>query len=253
MVKINMSYNNDLTNDKVAIWFLGQSGYYIKSCDKTILIDPYLSDSVGKLDVRFSRITPIPVDPQELNADIFIITHDHLDHLDPETIMRYGVNKETLFIAPHLTIPHLLKLGINSNKIRRIDCGETETIEDVSITGIFALGTSKEVIDTTGYHIKFTNGKSVYHTSDTAWCTLLEEAAIYADVMLACINGKYGNMNAFEAAKLAKSLDVKYVIPNHYDVMALNSENPQTFLYLCHTLGIEEKCKILEVNQPFIF
>ncbi len=248
-----MIYNIDIPYDKVAIWFLGQAGYYIKSCGKTVLIDPYLSDSVGKLDPRFSRITPIPVDPQKLSVDIFIVTHNHLDHLDPETIERYGTNKETLFIAPHLTIPHLLRLGIKSCNIQRIDCGETKNIDGIEITGIFALGTSKDVIDTTGYHIKFNNGKSIYHTSDTSWCKLLEESAIYADVMLACINGKYGNMNAQEAAQLAKILDVKYVMPNHYDVMALNSENPKTFSYICQTMGIEEKCKILDVNKTFIF
>ena len=247
-----MKYDIEIKETEAAIYFLGQAGYFIQSCGRSILIDPYLSDSCGK-DPRFARLYPVPVDPKELFADIFILTHDHLDHLDPETIENYGIGKNTIYVAPHLTVRHLRKLGIPEENITIIDCGETKTVREVEITGIFALGTSKDSIDTTGYKIKFQNGKSIYHTADTTYCDLLEKSAGYADVMLACINGKYGNMNAEQAAKLAKILDVKYAVPNHYDVMALNSENPELFKYLCGVNGIGERCRILKVGEPFVF
>jgi len=247
-----MDYNINLADDQAAIVFLGQAGYYIKSCGRAVLIDPYLSDACGG-DPRFSRLYPAPADPKRLYADIYIVTHDHADHLDPQTIIPYGVGKDTLFVAPHLTARHLRRLGIPEERIAVVDCGETRTLRDVQIGGIFALGTSKDSIDTTGYKLTFANGKSVYHTADTTYCSLLEQAAEYADVMLACINGKYGNMNAEQAAALAKLLGVKYAIPNHYDVMALNSENPELFRYLCETLGIGERCRILEPGETFIF
>ena len=247
-----MIYDIDLKAEEAAIYFLGQAGYFIKSCGRAVLIDPYLSDSAGK-DKRFSRLYPVPVEAKDLFADIFIATHDHIDHLDPETIANYGIAKDTIYVAPHLTVKHLQKLGIPNERIVTIDCGETRVIRDVEITGIFALGTSKNSIDTTGYKIKFSNGKSIYHTSDTTYCELLEKSAEYADVILACINGKYGNMNAEQAAKLSKILDVKYAIPNHYDVLALNSENPELFRYLCEVNGIGERCRILEAGKPFVF
>lgn len=248
-----MNYDIKIKETEAAVYFLGQAGYFIKSCERTVLIDPYLSDSAGKSDKRFSRLYPVPVEPGKLYADIFILTHDHLDHLDPETIENYGIEKDTVYIAPHLTVKHLYKLGIPDERIITIDCGETRIVRDVEVTGIFALGTSKDSIDTTGYKIKFNNGKSIYHTADTAYCELLEKSAEYADVMLACINGKYGNMNAEQAALLAKNLGVLYAVPNHYDVMALNSENPELFRYLCEVNGIGERCRILEPGKPFIF
>ena len=247
-----MNLNINLKDEEVAIYFLGQAGYFIKSCGRAILIDPYLSDSAGK-DPRFSRLYPVPVEPKDLFADIFILTHDHRDHLDPDTIINYGIEKDTIYVAPHLTVKHLRRLGIPDERIIIIDCGETKTIRDVEITGIFALGTSKDSIDTTGYKIKFGNGKSIYHTADTTYCELLEKSAEYADVILACINGNYGNMTVDQAAKLSKLLNVKYAIPNHYDVMALNSENPELFKYLCEVNGICERCRILEVGTPFVF
>ena len=247
-----MVYDIKLKYEEAAIFFLGQAGYFIKSCGRTILIDPYLSDSCGK-NPLFSRLYPVPIDPKDLFADIFIATHDHTDHLDPETIKAYGIEKDTVFVAPHLAMQHLKKLGIPDERITVISCGEIRVVRDVEITGIFALGTSKNTIDTTGYKIKFTNGKSIYHTSDTTYCELLEKSAEYADVILACINGKFGNMNVEQAAKLAKILDVKYAVPNHYDMMAANSENPEFFRYLCETNGIGDRCRILEVGKPFIF
>lgn len=247
-----MIYDIEIKQEEAAIYFLGQAGYFIQSCGRKILIDPYLSDSCGK-DPRFSRLYPVPIEASELYADIFILTHDHRDHLDPDTIKSYGIEKDTVYIAPHLTVKHLRELGIPDERITVIDCGETRIVRDVEITGIFALGTSKNSIDTTGYKIKFKNGKSIYHTADTTYCELLEKSAEYADVMLACINGKYGNMNAEQAANLAKLLNVKYAVPNHYDVMALNSENPELFRYLCEVNGMGDRCRILEVGKPFIF
>jgi len=247
-----MNLNINLKDEEVAIYFLGQAGYFIKSCNRDILIDPYLSDSCGK-DPRFSRLYPVPVEPKDLFADIFILTHDHRDHLDPDTIINYGIEKDTIYVAPHLTVKHLRRLGIPDENIIIIDCGETKIVRDVEITGIFALGTSKDSIDTTGYKLKFKNGKSIYHTADTTYCELLEKSAEYADVILACINGNYGNMTVEQAAKLSKLLNVKYAIPNHYDVMALNSENPELFRYLCEVNGIGDRCRILEVGKPFVF
>jgi L-ascorbate 6-phosphate lactonase len=250
--EITMINAHELKQDEAAIYFLGQAGYYIKSCGRSVLIDPYLSNSAGK-DPRFSRLYPIPVDPSELFADIFILTHDHTDHLDPETIKNYGIEKDTIYIAPHLTVRHLRKLGIPDERIVRISCGESAVVRDVEITGIFALGTSKCSIDTTGYKIKFNNGKSIYHTADTAYCELLEKSVEYADVILACINGKFGNMNVEQAVKLSKITGAKYAVPNHYDVMPLNSENPEHFRFLCEANGIGDRCRILEVGKPFIF
>ena len=83
-------YIDHFKDEETAIYFLGQAGYLIQSATRAVLIDPYLSDSCGK-NPLFSRLYPIPVEPKELFADIFIVTHDHADHLNPETIQAYGL------------------------------------------------------------------------------------------------------------------------------------------------------------------
>jgi len=239
-----------IPDDKATLWFLGQAGYYLKS-NKSILIDPYLSDSVSKVAPLFGRSYPVPVAPSLIKADIFIATHDHLDHLDPDTIKAYAHKDTTTFVSPRHAGKKLAELGVKN--ITVIDQGDIAIVEGVRIEGIFALPTSPDVLDTAGYHITFPNGKTVYHTSDTAYCDLLLKACPKADVLLTCINGKYGNLNIPQAIELTRAVNPKYVIPNHYDVMALNSENPESFRFFCQDENIEAKCVILELLDKFIW
>ena len=108
-----------------------------------------------------------------------------VDHLDPETIRRYPAKAETWFVAPHLTALHLQELGIPANRVVRLDAGEISTLGGVEVRGVFALPTGADVLDTTGYLLRFANGRSVYHTSDTALHSLVLAAAPREpDVML---------------------------------------------------------------------
>jgi len=250
---INFPWDKDTSNEKSALWFLGQAGYMLKSGGITVLIDPYLSDSVGKTAPLFARAYPIPADPSKIKADIFIVTHDHLDHLDPDTILAYPHKESTIFVSPRHAAKKLLTLGIPKKNITIVDHGDTAEVLGVKIQGVFALATSPDVLDTTGYLLTFKNGKTVYHTSDTAYCDLLLAAAPYADVLLPCINGKFGNLNIAQAVSLTGKVKPKYVIPNHYDVMALNSENPESFRYFCQAEGVESQVIILPVLGEFIW
>jgi L-ascorbate 6-phosphate lactonase len=238
-----------MQNEEAGLWFLGQAGYIARSREVSLAIDPYLSDSVGATDPDFTRQIPVPIEPGDLDVDIFIVTHDHLDHLDPDTVRGYRHVDSTVFVAPRLAAGKLVELGVPKESIVRIDSGEAQSIKGVCITGVFALPTGKEVIDTTGYLVEFENGRSFYHASDTAYCELLLKAAPHAEVLLVPINGKWGNLNIEQAALLVEAVKPRTVIPNHYDVMALNSENPEAFRHRCK--GAD--CVILPVMQPFIW
>jgi L-ascorbate 6-phosphate lactonase len=91
----------------------------------------------------------------------------------------------------------------------------------------------------------------VYHSSDTAFCDLLLKACPKADVFLPCINGKFGNLSVEQAVSLTKAVAPRYVIPHHYDVMALNSENPESFRYFYSEAGLKAECRILKVLEEF--
>lgn len=243
-----------LRPQQAALWFLGQSGYVIRAGDVTVVIDPYLSDSAAAGMPEFTRLFPPPIAPENLLADLYLITHDHLDHLDPETIRRYPRRHMTQFVAPRFAARKLLELGVPPENVHRIDSGEDWTWRGVAITGVFALPTGADVLDTTGYLLKFANGRTVYHAADTAFTRLLMQAAPKGvEVMLVPINGKWGNLNAEQAAELAAVVGPRYVLPGHYDVMALNAENPETFRWFCQQRKISTQCIIPTVMRPFVW
>ena len=90
------------------IRFLGQSGYILKSGNSEIIIDPYLSDSVNRVAGR-PRTLPIPINPENISCDAVICTHNHLDHLDPDTVERIKENQ--FYISTNEGKAELLKLG----------------------------------------------------------------------------------------------------------------------------------------------
>ncbi|SFQ37859.1 MBL fold metallo-hydrolase [Parafilimonas terrae] len=241
-----------LQPSEAALWWLGQAGYILKSGGKIIVIDPYLSDSASGGVAGFSRAFAAPLLPESLNADVYIITHDHLDHLDPVTIRAYPRKTETWFIAPRLAAKKLPGLGVPEERILVVNAGESVTVDSVTVTGVFALPTGKDVIDTTGYLIEFSNGRTVYHTSDTQFHPLVLDAApSKPDVMLVPINGKWKNTNAEEAVLFAKAVSPGYVMPNHYDLMPLNAENPEVFEWFCHHHRLLSKPVIPKHFKPF--
>ena len=242
-----------LESEQAALWFLGQSGFIIKSCDKVIVIDPYLSDSVAKVSPKLTRLYEPPIKPSDLKVDIFITTHDHLDHLDPETIQAYQYVNTTTFVAPRLACEKLDLLGIPEKNIVKIDSGQKKTVQGVEIAGIYAVPNEPSVIDTAGYHITFANGRNIYHSSDTGFSDMLIKHAPHAEVALVCINGQWGNLDIEQAAELTNQVKPRYVIPHHYDMMELNSKNPEIFSYQMKYVNPNIEAKILNVLEPFIW
>ncbi len=242
-----------LGEDRAALWYLGQAGVLVRHGDVTIAVDPYLSDSAGKTNPAFSRMMPVPIAPEELEVDLLLVTHDHLDHLDPETVGPYRHKDTTCFVAPRFACRKLARLGVPEANIVRVDAGDEETVRGITIQGVYAVPTGPDVLDTCGYRLELPGGKSLYHASDTAWGDLLERAAPEADLLLACINGKFGNLNVHQAVRLAKAVQPRIAVPMHYDMMALNAENPAMFIYLLERALPDCDGRIMQVMDPMIW
>ena len=233
----------------IDVQFLGQAGYLIQTDGLRIAIDPYLSDSCGA-DARFARLYPPPVTPEALEVDVMIITHDHQDHLDAETLRAYRHTATTRFVAPRLAAAALEKLGVPSGNISVVDHAGRLPLPGVDITGVFALGTTPETADTCGYLLTFPSGETIYTCSDTSWCDLLAACAPKdITLLLVCINGHFGNLNIEQAMDLTRAVRPQIVVPNHYDVMALNSANPETFRFLYESAGLPGRCAILAAGE----
>ena len=202
------------------IKFLGQSGYVLKTEKTEIIIDPYLSDIVNRVSGR-PRTLPIPIMPEGINCDAVICTHNHLDHLDPDTVK--NINNRQFFITTKEGKAELGKLG--KTNVKALDTDESTTVGDFEITAVFA----DHTVEAFGLIIKAGN-KTLYFSGDTLFNEKLFEIAEYKpDIAFICINGKLGNMSVDEALIVAKKIGAKVNIPNHYDMFASNCQNPELF------------------------
>src|SRR5918997_6010792 len=85
----------------LAFWGLGQVGVAIKGPEGVLYVDPYLTDSDGE-GGSLERTFPPPVAPAEVtNASVVLLTHDHIDHTDPDTLLPMAeASSGVRFIAP---------------------------------------------------------------------------------------------------------------------------------------------------------
>ena len=115
------------------IRFLGQSGYILKTDNSKIIIDPYLSDSVNRVASR-PRTLPVPINPHDICCDAVICTHNHLDHLDPDTVSQ--IPSKQKYITTNEGKSELEKL--DRKNVTALNIGDTVNIGDFEITAVFA-------------------------------------------------------------------------------------------------------------------
>src|SRR5436190_158056 len=131
------------THSRRRLWWLGQSGFLLHVNGKTILFDPYLSDSLthkyATTDKPHTRITERVIAPNQLmGVDVVTSSHNHTDHLDAETLIPLFASnpKATLLIGRANRTFVLERLGKAEERLVEIDAGEQTVIDGVHFYGI---------------------------------------------------------------------------------------------------------------------
>lgn len=213
----------------------GQAGFIIKSSSGQLLaIDLYLSDCVERTEghVGFKRLLPKILRADELVFDVVIATHPHLDHFDIDTIPALMSNGQTKLFCS-VDCEQLIKqtqMEYYAPKTAYVKPNENYSAGDFYIHfmncdhGTSAPDAVGVVIEVDGYRI--------YEAGDTCLrLDCVEEIKKYGeiDVMIAPINGTYGNLNEAECAKLSKAIKPKLTIPCHYGMFPSHGGNPGAF------------------------
>lgn len=203
------------------IKWLGQGGYLLWDERNAICIDPYLSDCVTRIVGR-QRLHPAPITPEELAADVVICTHNHLDHVDIDAIPRMDLEKIE-FLAPEDCAGKLQELGVK--KYRPFEAGTVVEVGAFKLEAVFAAHSCPAI----GVLVHY-GEQTLYFSGDTLYDEKLEELAERnIDGMFICINGRLGNMNVAEAMTLAEIIKPRFAVPNHYDLLEGNTEDPRKF------------------------
>lgn len=206
------------------IFSVGQAGYIIKSRSGQLLcIDLYLSECVERVEenVGFKRLLPKILSPFDVDFDIVICTHPHLDHFDIDAVPEMLANRKTkLFCSVDCEkLIKQLQLEYYEEQTTYVKPGDSFISGDFDITFVNCdHGTGAP--DAVGVVVKV-DGKTIYEAGDT--CLRLDrvdEIPRPLDVLIAPINGAYGNLNEDDCAKLADALKPDVTIPCHYGMFA---------------------------------
>lgn len=117
-------------DSNVLVWF-GHSSYFMQLNGKRFLIDPVFSGNASPIpnsntSFKGSDIYTVNDLPE---IDYLLITHDHYDHLDYETILQLK-NKTNLVICGLGVGEHFEYWGYDAKKIIEKDWNETVSLEN---------------------------------------------------------------------------------------------------------------------------
>lgn len=236
-------------NPKPRLFFLGQAGFAVQNgAGKWLLIDPYLSDWVRKLEGNdgFKRLIPAPIRPEDLPADVIVATHLHADHYDADA-MPALFKADSVLLAAQDCRDLVKRNGLDETRVRFVSPGDRAEAAGFRLHFIScdhgtgapqAVGLLAEC-----------DGKRLLFVGDTCFRPDLVPEYLSdgpVDFMAAPINGAFGNLDWKECAALAALVKPRLLVPCHFGMFAshggradlfyecMTKEYPeQDFLFLC--------------------
>jgi L-ascorbate metabolism protein UlaG (beta-lactamase superfamily) len=147
--------------------------------------------------------------------DVIICTHNHLDHVDPETLPVYlGRGGSILCLAPEAAWSEMKKYGGDHNYVK-FNRGSQWTLGGVRFYAVRAEHSDPHPI---GVIIE-AEGKRLYVTGDTLYNTaIFEDVLPFApiDAVFVPINGVGNNMNMADAARFCEVIRPRVAVPIHW-------------------------------------
>lgn len=215
------------------ISFLGQAGLLFETNGVTVMIDPYFPDNVATVNPRNYRRVPVDERVFEIRPDVVIITHDHLDHLDPVTLPRFlGEDTHATVLAPTSSWQKLCTLcGGSDNNYILFDAGTSVTEFGITFRAVYAAHSDPNAIGV----VLSIEGQHYYVTGDTLYNERVFQSllGVAKDIPLKAvflpINGVGNNMNVTDAARFVSRVNAEYAVPIHFGMF--DELDPTTFDY----------------------
>jgi L-ascorbate metabolism protein UlaG (beta-lactamase superfamily) len=200
-----------VTIEGVEITWLKHDAFLLKGDGIVVAIDPYELRSVPE------------------KADLVLVTHDHFDHCDPNSV-RLVAKPDAVIVAPQNAAS---KLGKN---VRVVKAGDVLTEKGVTIKVVPAYNVRPERqrfhpknYGGVGYLITLA-GKTIYHPGDTDLIPEMDNLG-QVDIALLPVSGTYV-MDAQEAAEAVKRIKPNHVIPMHYGSVVGSKADAEKFAQL---------------------
>ena len=252
-IKINFPEDHIIHSEKVLknlekyknedyVGWIGHATFLIKLGNTTIITDPLFSKNTGPLIFGPKRYVDPAIKLKDIpKIDLFLLTHNHYDHQDMNTIKNFPY-KNSNVLTP-------LKLGKYFHRngfanIKEMDWYDEIKINDLKVTFLPAVHWSKRSLWDTNktlwgsFLIEYKN-KKLFFACDTGYGNIYKELGKkYGPIDLTFINiGAYNfypimpmkdksvyHTNPEEALNIAMDLKSKKVIGMHWGTVILSLE-----------------------------
>jgi L-ascorbate metabolism protein UlaG (beta-lactamase superfamily) len=238
--EILKNLKENINNDYVA--WIGHATFLIKLGNTTIITDPVFEKNMGPLIFGPKRYVDPAIDLKEIpEVNLFLLTHNHYDHLSTRTIKRFPYKKAKV-LAP-------LKLGKYFTRNGFADVSEMDwydeiKVDNIKITFLPAVHWSKRSLWDTNktlwgnFLIEYDN-KKIFFACDTGYGDIYKELGKkYGPIDLTFINiGAYNfypmsprkdksiyHTNPEEALNIAQDLKSTKVLGMHWGTVVLSLE-----------------------------
>jgi len=215
---------------KTWLFWMGQAGFIIKSAEGKLLgIDLYLSECVEPVEghVGYHRLMPQIIDPSELNLDVVIATHFHRDHFDIDAMPQLMANGKSQLFCAYDCQDDVENLKIDKQRVQFVKPGESYDFAEFHIDFIHSDHGAGAPLEAAP--IITVDGKRILEAGDTSLHLDWKDEYLKAgalDVLIAPINGAYGNLNEQENVDLTVALKPKLTVPCHFGMFASHGGHP---------------------------
>ena len=239
------------------LFSVGQAGFVLKSKNGQCLgLDLYLSDCVERSEGHdgYHRLLPKLLEPADVEFDAIIATHPHQDHFDDDAIPALMANGKTKLYASVDCKKNIAQLAMGEENVVYVWPGACHSIGDFELDFINC-DHGAGAPDAVGVIITV-DQKRLLVVGDS--CLRLDWTNEYLkngsiDVMIAPINGAYGNLNEAECVELAKELHPNLTVPSHYGMFASHGGDPGVFCENMKTKCPSLKYKLMCQGEGIIF
>ena len=243
--------NAGVPHGGVRLYWLGQAGFIFKTpAGMRIFLDPYLSDACERLH-GFKRLSLPAMTAPDVEADWVILTHEHTDHLDPDSIPEIARrNPACRFAGPSGCVAGLEQAGVPEDRLRVLEPNQRYDLGDLAIHTVPA--DHGDLSPTALSFVLDFGGVRVMVSGDSSWRPKLFKPLydLNPDVVLTVINGVFGNMNHIDAAMMVAEAKPRWAIPCHFWTLAeQGAGDPGGFLHACARLCPQVEAKFLRPGE----
>ena len=203
----------------IAIWWVGNAGWLIKSDNLLISTDLDLSND--------EKVQPPPITAGQLagELDVAFVSHHHGDHCNVPTIRALAQGGKCLFVLPQPCLKEVAELGIAKDRIIVPEPLHPFDIKRIHVEPIHAIHGNQEftvltrepdfvekIAHNCGYVLNI-QGKRFLHPGDSV---LTEEHLGLKNIDVLFVSPTVHNMHTDRSMILINHLQPAYIFPQHF-------------------------------------